>query len=69
MDVFDLGIAVFIGNALTAWFLWGCYQFHKHDEAAPWYAYGAFLIPLGMALLTLYLTGTPPPHLGALAAQ
>lgn len=69
MNIIDLAFAVFIGNLLTACFLWACFQFHKHDEQASWLAYFAFLFPICMALVTLYITGTVPPHLDALVAQ
>lgn len=69
MSFFDLAIAVFAGNALTVWFCAGLWQFHKHDYKAPWWAYGAFLFPVLMALSVIYLNEGLPPHFDALAPQ
>lgn len=69
MSVSLMACAVFVGNAMTAAFLWSCVQFHKHDTRAPWPAYAGFLMPLLMGIGALYLTGERLPFLGALAAQ
>lgn len=67
MEFLDFAIAVFIGNAMTLWFGWGLFQFHRHDYRAPWSAYGAVLVPVFIGLGTLFVTGPLPPHLDALA--
>lgn len=69
MDLYDFAAAVFIGNVLTAWFLWGLWQFHKHDYRAAWPAYGAVLFPLGIAVISMVLTGQSTPQFDALALR
>lgn len=69
MNFLDFAAAVFAGNAMTAAFLWGCFQLHKHDYKAPWLAYAAFIMPLGFFLISLSLTEGLPLQSGALAAQ
>lgn len=69
MDILDLAAAVFIGNCLTAAFVWAVIQFNKHDENAPWFVYAAFIFPVLFALVSLYLTGLTPPHLDAIASK
>jgi hypothetical protein len=69
MDILDIAAAIFIGNALSFVFAWGAWNFHKHDEAAPFMAYFAFLFPIAFALVSLYLTGLTPPQFDALTSQ
>lgn len=69
MDIFDLSVAVFIGNALTASFAWGFLQFQKHDEGATWLAYCATLFPIIFALASLWLIGLVPHQFDALISQ
>lgn len=52
----DFAAAVFLGNVLTACFVWAVVQFNRHDYRAPWLAYAAFLLPLGFALISVLLT-------------
>lgn len=67
--MFDLAAAVFIGNALTLAFLWGCVQFHRHDYNASWLAYAAIAMPLAFMLLSVVSTEAIPPHLSELASR
>lgn len=69
MSFLDFSIAVFSGNALTIWFCAGLWQFHKHDYRAPWWAYGACVIPALVVIATIILTEGLPPHLDALAPR
>ena len=52
--------SVFLGNALTLAFLWGCVQFHRHDYKAPWLAYAATLMPIGYFILVVVSTEVLP---------
>lgn len=68
MSFVDLALAIFAGNAITACFLWGFSQFVKKDEAAPWTAYVAFILPLACVALTIAIA-EPLPQFDALAAR
>lgn len=63
----DFAAAVFAGNILTVIFVWGCFQFHKHDYKAPWLAYAAFTFPLLFLLTSVVATEGLPPQFDALA--
>lgn len=65
----DVAFAVFAGNLITLCVVWACVQFHRYDYRAPWVAYGAFLLPMLMLIVTILLTEGLPPHLDALAPQ
>jgi hypothetical protein len=54
MDMIDIAAGVFGGVMLSAACLWGVIQFKKHDYRASGLAYGAFLMPIGFALLVLW---------------
>lgn len=69
MNFNDVAMAVFAGNLLTIWFLYGLWMFNKHDTEAPWSAYGACLIPIVMLMATFYLNGIAPPQFDAIAPQ
>jgi hypothetical protein len=66
--MFQIAAAVFLGNVLTLSVVWAMVQFHRYDYRAPWLAYGAFLMPLGLLALAV-LTEGPSPLLAALASQ
>lgn len=56
-----LAAAVMIGNMLTVWFVWGAYHAWKRaEEDIPWSAYGAMIVPLGIAVLSLLAAGALP---------
>lgn len=65
----DFAAAVFLGNLMTASFVWGFLQFNKHDYQAPWLAYAGCLMPIGFALLCVLATEGLPPQFDALALQ
>lgn len=63
----DAAAFQFFGNTLTLCFVWGLFQFHRHDYRAPWLAYTAVLFPLGFLAISVLLTEPLPPHLDAIA--
>jgi len=67
--MFDFAAAVFLGNILTVIFVWGCFQFHRHDYKAPWVAYAAFMFPLLFLLASVVVTEGLPPQFDALATR
>lgn len=69
MGFIDTALAVFFGNLITVGACAALWQFHKLDYRAPWWAYGAFLIPLFLVIGTLLVTGQPPSQTGALAPR
>ncbi len=69
MEFTDFIAAVAAGNLLTLCVVWGMRQFDKHDEAAPWTAYGAVIIPVLYILAALVLNEGLPPHFDALAPK
>ena len=69
MDIFDIAVAVFMGNLLTASIVWGFLSFSKHNEYAPWIAYCAFLLPIVFALGSLWATGLVPHQFDAIISQ
>ncbi len=69
MGFIDTALAIFFGNILSVCFVWGCFQFHKHDYRASWVAYAAFCFPLMAVLVTLIATGAAPPQFDALVPR
>ena len=69
MDFTNVASAVFLGNALTVIFLWGCVQFHRYDYKAPWLAYSAFLMPILIFIASMITSGLVPPQFDALGLQ
>lgn len=67
--LFDIAAAVFLGNVLTVSFVWGCFQFHKHDYRASWLAYAAFAYPLIVLAAALIITEGLPPQFDAIALR
>jgi len=59
-SVSQLAVGVFIGNAMTlsAYFAFKRFMTVYDDKDAPWWAIFAFLIPVGVAVLTL-IAGMP----------
>lgn len=57
----DIATGVLAGNLITVWFVWGAYHFSKRDEKdVPWPAYGAVLVPLGIAIASIALDQSKP---------
>ncbi len=69
MEFTDLISAVAAGNLLTLCVVWGMQQFAKHDEDAPWLAYGAVLMPMFLIIASLVLNEGLTPHFDALAPK
>ncbi len=71
MDIYDFIIAVFVGNLLTAAFIWGAVQStrFKSDADIPWLVYAALGLPLALAILSFISTGAQLPSLDALASR
>ncbi len=61
MTLMDIAAGVLIGNLLTVWFVWGGHHFSRRkEENVPWAAYGAILVPLAIAVLSLIGAGALP---------
>lgn len=69
MGFHSVAAAVFLANVLAVAFVWGCFQFHKHDYKAPWLAYAATLMPLAYMVIGLLLTEGLPPQFDAIALR
>lgn len=69
MDTIIAG--VFIGNVLTAAFLWSMNKAakFKDDRDIPWLVLAGLLLPIFFILGALFSAEGLPPFLGALAAQ
>jgi hypothetical protein len=62
---------VFIGNVLTAAFLWSMSKAarFKDDREIPWLVLWGLLLPIVFVMGAMFTSEGPPPFLDALAAQ
>lgn len=69
MDIIDFASAIFIGNIMTASFLWGASRMARTEKPDSMLLFGSMLMPIAIALLSLSLTGLGPPFLDAIFVQ